>query len=82
MAWTVEGSLRGPQGLQGVKGDKGDKGDAGAGIAIAGSVATYGDLPTGLGSGDAGDGYLVSADGLLYIWDGAAFPSDGDGVEF
>ena len=39
-------------------------------------------LPTGLGAGDAGDGYLVQADGLLYIWSGTAFPADGAGVAF
>ncbi|CAM5591997.1 hypothetical protein [Rhodanobacter lindaniclasticus] len=61
---------------------RGDKGDPGAGIEIAGSVATYGDLPTGLGTGDAGKAYFVAADGDLYIWDGAAFPADGSGTTF
>ena len=42
MAWAVAGNIRGPQGPQG---DPGPKGDDGAGIQIAGSVATYGDLP-------------------------------------
>lgn len=64
------------------KGDKGDAGEDGAGIEIAGTVATYGDLPTTLGTGDAGKAYFVTADGDLYIWDGAAFPADGDGVTF
>lgn len=79
MAWTVSGNIRGPQGPQGPQGPKGDDG---AGIEIAGSVATYGDLPSGLGPGDAGSGYLVEADGKLYIWSGTAFPSSGAGVEF
>lgn len=79
MAWAVAGNIRGPQGPQG---DPGPKGDDGAGIQIAGSVATYGDLPGGLGPGDAGDGYLVEADGKLYIWSGSSFPVDGSGVEF
>lgn len=79
MAWTVQGNLKGPQGPQGPKGDKGDDG---AGVAIAGSVETYGDLPAGLGPGDAGDGYLVEADGRLYVWSGTAFPANGAGVEF
>jgi hypothetical protein len=61
---------------------KGDKGDPGAGIEIAGSVATYGDLPTGLGPTDAGKAYFVAADGDLYIWDGSAFPADGSGTTF
>lgn len=51
-------------------------------MSIAGTVATYGDLPTGLGSGDAGNGYLVSADGKLYVWDGTQFPADGAGANF
>lgn len=79
MAWSVAGNIRGPQGP---KGDQGDRGEAGAGIEIAGSVPTYGDLPTGLGAGDAGNGYLVEGDGRLYIWSGTAFPASGAGVEF
>ena len=79
MAWTQQGNIRGPQGIQG---PPGPPGEAGTGIQIAGSVATYGDLPGGLGAGDAGDGYLVQADGLLYIWDGTQFPADGTGVQF
>jgi hypothetical protein len=82
MAWSQQGNIKGPQGDQGIQGQKGDKGDDGTGIAIAGTVATYGDLPTTLTSADAGNGYLVSADGLLYIWDGTQFPADGSGVEF
>jgi hypothetical protein len=59
---------------------KGDKGDPGAGVAIKGSVATYGDLPsTGLTAGDA---YFVEADGDLYIYDGSAFPAEGSGTAF
>lgn len=49
-------------------------------IALSGRVATYAALPVGLGSGDAGKAYMVDADGLIYIWDGAAFPADGSGV--
>lgn len=76
MAWGMVANIRGPEGAQGVAGADG------AGIEIAGSVATYAALPGGLGPGDAGDGYLVEADGLLYIWTGTAFPSNGNGVEF
>lgn len=85
MAWNAVGSIRGPQGVKGDKGDKGDTGDAGAdgaGIEIAGSVNTYANLPDDLTALDAGLGYLVQSDGKLYIWDGAAFPNDGDGAEF
>lgn len=82
MAWEVQGNLRGPQGPKGDQGDQGPAGQDGAGIEIAGSVATYAELPTNLGSANAGEGYLVEADGRLYIWNGTAFPSNGSGVEF
>ena len=91
MAWGQVANIRGPQGEQGIQGAKGDKGDQGdpgvpgqdgAGIEIAGSVTTYANLPTGLTAADSGDGYLVEADGKLYIWDGSSFPSNGSGVEF
>lgn len=87
--WTQLVSLKGPQGDQGPIGSQGTQGVQGvpgvdgAGIAIAGSVATYGDLPTGLTSADAGDGYIVTnPDGKLYIWDGSAFPAEGAGTAF
>ena len=79
MVWQVHGNIRGPQGPQGPIGPAGADG---AGIEIAGSAATYAALPTGLGPADAGDGYLVEADGKLYIWNGTAWPVDGAGVEF
>ena len=66
---------------QGPKGDKGDKGDDGTGISVDGTVATYADLPTGLGPDDNGKGYYVEADGKLYIWNGTSFPANGDGVQ-
>ena len=86
--WSVIASLQGPQGdqgpegAQGVQGNPGPKGDDGAGIEIAGSVANYAALPDDLTSEDAGKGYLSQASGLLYIWDGESFPSQGGGVEF
>jgi hypothetical protein len=85
MVWTQLTSIRGPAGPTGPTGVPGPTGAAGidgAGVAIAGGVATYADLPTGLSTPDAGDGYLVEADGLLYVWTGTAFPADGFGVEF
>lgn len=92
MGWNQQFSLQGPKGdqgdpgIQGPKGDDGPTGPAGAdgkSISIAGQVATYADLPTGLNSTtDAGKGYLVDADGLLYVWGGTSFPAEGAGVEF
>lgn len=79
MGWSAQGNIRGPQGPIGPQGPKGNDG---TGIEIAGSAATYAALPTGLGSTDAGNGYLVDADGKLYIWSGTAFPANGAGVEF
>ncbi|QUD15906.1 hypothetical protein [Nocardia phage KYD2] len=79
---TGAAGATGPQGEVGPAGPQGVPGEDGAGIEIAGSVATYAELPDDLGPTDAGDGYLVTADGKLYIWDGSAFPSNGTGVEF
>ena len=88
MPWTAVGALRGlpgpqgPQGPQGLQGVQGPVGEDGAGIEIAGSVAAYANLPTGLTAANSGEGYLVQADGRLYIWDGDSFPTNGQGVEF
>lgn len=82
MAWQQVSNIRGPKGDRGEQGPKGDPGQDGKGISIAGSVATYGDLPGNLGAGDAGKGYLVQADGLLYVWGGTEFPANGAGVAF
>lgn len=78
--WVLTGEL--PAGATGATGADGEDGVDGAGIAIAGTVANYAALPGGLTGGDAGDAYFVETDGLLYIWDGAAFPADGSGIEF
>lgn len=51
-----------------------------AAISLSGRVANYAALPGGLGGGDAGDAYYVEADGLVYIWDGTAWPASGTGV--
>lgn len=74
--------LQGPQGATGATGPQGPAGANGTGITIAGEVATYSALPTGLTSADAGKAYLVDADGKLYIWTGSAFPANGSGANF
>jgi hypothetical protein len=88
--WTQRGNIRGPQGPQGPDGPQGPQGiqgpagEDGAGIAIAGAVDAYADLPSNLtdSPADRGKGYLNNADGRLYIWTGTAFPAEGSGVEF
>lgn len=83
----IQGEI-GPKGDQGEKGDQGDPGldgedgKDGAGIAFSGDVPTYADLPTDLSLEDAGNAYLVLADGLLYVWSGSSFPPDTQGVAF
>lgn len=74
--------LPGVQGVQGPEGPPGPKGDPGAGLSITGTVPTYSALPTGLGVGDAGVAYFCTADGLLYVWTGTAWPQEGHGAQF
>ena len=83
--------VQGPPGPIGPKGDQGEKGPAGPqgrpgvdgkGVSVAGQVATYADLPKNLTASDAGKGWLVEADGALYVWSGKAFPANGSGADF
>lgn len=47
-------------------------------ITIKGRVANYASLPS---SGNtSGDAYVVDTDKLIYVWDGSAWPDDGEGV--
>lgn len=47
-------------------------------IALKSRVATYAALPA---SGNtSGDAYLVDADGLVYVWNGLAWPANGAGL--
>ena len=48
---------------------------------LAGTAATYAALPAGLGSGDDGKAYWVTADNQAYIWNGAAFPAQYAGLK-
>lgn len=77
----IQGPI-GPDGPQGERGPAGPKGEDGKGVEVAGQAATYADLPSGLTQADAGKAYIVEADGDLYVWSGAAFPADGNGVDF
>lgn len=53
-------------------------GGGGGGIALKGRVATYADLPS-IGN-TSGDAYLVDADQEIYVWNGTAWPAEGDGI--
>jgi hypothetical protein len=52
--------------VPGPTGPTGATGPQGISINVIGSVATFQDLPA---SGTSGDGYVVQADGDLYVWD-------------
>lgn len=75
----------GPKGAQGATGPEGPQGKPGVdgkSVSIAGQVATYAELPKNLTAADAGKGWLVEADGDLYVWSGASFPANGSGTDF
>jgi hypothetical protein len=72
---TVEELVVGPTGPQGPQGEQGETGPQGVSISIKGTVDDVEDLPaTGNSINDA---YIVSADGDLYIWEGAEWNSVG-----
>lgn len=72
----------GEVGPAGPRGDTGPAGKDGASVSYEKMVATYSDLPSTLGSGDKGKGYIVQADGRIYVWDGSKFPANGEAPEF
>jgi hypothetical protein len=62
-------------GSQGYAGSQGPQGAQGTNTTLKGSVATIGALPA---SGNTvGDGYIVTASGHLYIWNGSAWTDVG-----
>lgn len=68
---------QGAQGLQGATGPAGQDGADGTSVTITGSVANAAALPTGLGAGDAGKGWITGDDGHLHVWSGTAFSDVG-----
>lgn len=50
-------------------------------ISLSGYPDDYAGLPSGLSSVDAGTAYMLKSDSLIYIWDGSAFPADGEGIQ-
>lgn len=72
-AYTLNFTI--PRGSQGIQGPQG------TGLQLQGRVPSYSNLPSGLNSTtDKGKAWIVDADGLLYIWDGSAFPTSGNGL--
>jgi hypothetical protein len=55
----------GEQGPQGDPGQKGDTGEQGVSVTLLGSVDIVGNLPV---TANAGEGWIVQADGDLYLW--------------
>ena len=54
---------------------KGENGQDGTSVTIKGSVSSVGDLPS---SGNtAGDGYILTTNGHLYVWDGDSWEDCG-----
>lgn len=49
-------------------------------IEADGEVATYANLPTGLGAGGAGKKYVNLADGRIYTWSGTAWSHPNNGT--
>jgi hypothetical protein len=64
----------GAPGPEGPMGPEGPQGPAGTGINLLGTVPTVADLPA---SANAGDLYIVAADGNGYAWDGMGWNNVG-----
>jgi len=66
---------RGMFGPTGPAGATGPTGPQGQGVALKGSVATVGDLPS---TGNVnGDSYIVTSNGHLYTWNNTTWVDDG-----
>jgi hypothetical protein len=67
----------GIQGPMGPVGPDGATGPAGSSFQLAGSAASYADLPTTLVAADAGQAWMTNDDGRVYVWSGTAWPASG-----
>ena len=54
---------------------KGEDGKDGTSVAIKGSVSSVGDLPSS--DNEEGDGYILTTNGHLYVWDGDSWEDCG-----
>ena len=54
---------------------KGENGTDGTSVTIKGSVSSVGDLPSS--DNEAGDGYILTTNGHLYVWDGDSWEDCG-----
>lgn len=70
-------SLEGPEGPVGPRGPQGVRGEDGTSIAVTGTVPTADDLPTEMGDGEAGQGWVSQDDGHLHVWDGSSWSDVG-----
>ena len=61
-------------GVAGPTGSTGPTGASGQGISLNGTVATVASLPAGAAAGDA---YVVTANGNLYVWSGSSWNNVG-----
>lgn len=66
-----------PIGLPGSPGPPGPPGEDGTSVSIVGSVPSADDLPDDLTEDDAGDGYITSDTGHLWVWDGDSWSDAG-----
>lgn len=67
----------GTNGTVGATGATGPAGADGTSVTIMGNVASAAALPTGLGVGDAGDGYITDDNGHLHVWSGTDWTDVG-----
>ncbi len=70
MAWSLTGSI---QGATGPTGPTGADGAPGSTFTIKGTVAAIADLDDLVSGATVGDGYIVTENGDLYVYDGTSF---------
>ena len=76
---TGASGAQGTQGAQGPTGPTGAKGNDGTSVQIIGSVASASNIPgyPNTHTGAQGDGYLISSDNHLWVWNGTVWQDVG-----